>query len=213
MVWFVSHPEDEYFVDNLEFRTFVAEARKAIAQETDLARRIERLKPVFSRLLRSDGWLPDAYLQPDTTSGMGSGIGQYLLFRAGDRSLGLFSLVVPPGASTPVHDHLAWGLVGLYRGEQREEVYELVEGDPDAGVVRLRLATVRAIQPGDFYPLLPPQDDIHRVTTVSAGPSVSLHLLGSDVGCTVRHRFEPERGASVPFRSGYSNAPCPPEGS
>lgn len=211
MVWFVSHPSDEYLIETLELRTFVAEARKVIAQEADPARRVERLKPAFSRLLQSEGWLPEEFMKPDTTSGMGSGIGQYLLFRAGDRSLGLFSLVVPPGASTPVHDHLAWGLVGLYRGEQREEVYELVEGDPDAGTARLRLAMVRSIRPGEFYPLLPPQDDIHRVTTVSDEPSVSIHLLGDDIGCIVRHRFEPEHGISVPFRSGYSNAPCPPE--
>jgi predicted metal-dependent enzyme (double-stranded beta helix superfamily) len=53
---------------------------------------------------------------------MGGGIGQWLLFRAGDRSLTLFSLIVPPGSETPVHDHLAWGLVGLYRGTQDEEI-------------------------------------------------------------------------------------------
>ena len=32
---------------------------------------------------------------------MGGGIGQWLLFRSADRSLCLFSLVVPPGAMTP----------------------------------------------------------------------------------------------------------------
>jgi predicted metal-dependent enzyme (double-stranded beta helix superfamily) len=47
---------------------------------------------------------------------MGGGIGQWLIFRAADRSLALFALVVPSGAETPVHDHLAWGLVGLYQG-------------------------------------------------------------------------------------------------
>ena len=54
---------------------------------------------------------------------MGGGIGQWLLYRAEDESLSLFALVVPSGSSTPVHDHLAWGLVGLYRGEQDEEIY------------------------------------------------------------------------------------------
>src|SRR4029450_9157896 len=61
---------------------------------------------------------------------MGSGIGHWLLFRAADRSLCLFSLVVPPGAMTPVHDHLAWGLVGVYRGTQDEELYERGDGRP-----------------------------------------------------------------------------------
>ena len=51
---------------------------------------------------------------------MGGGIGQYALYRAEDGSLCLFSLVIPPGAQTPIHDHLAWGMIGVYRGIQYE---------------------------------------------------------------------------------------------
>ena len=105
---------------------------------------------------------------------MGGGIGQWLLFRAGDRSLTLFSLVVPPEAQTPVHDHLAWGLVGLYRGTQDEEIFE---GDPIA------LRERRALAPGDFYALLPPADDIHRVRTTSARD------VGLDPPAHQRHRL------------------------
>jgi hypothetical protein len=59
---------------------------------------------------------------------MGGGIGQWLLCRADDGSMSLFSLVVPPRSETPVHDHLAWGLVGLYCGAQDEEIYAETEG-------------------------------------------------------------------------------------
>ena len=132
---------------------------------------------------------------------MGGGIGQWLLFRSGDGSLSLFSLVVPPGAETPVHDHLAWGLVGLYRGTQEEEVFER-DGD------ELGLAVSRSLAPGEFYALLPPVEDIHRVRTTSPEPSVSIHLLTNDTGCVWRHAYEPETGEMKPFRSGYVNAPC-----
>ena len=81
---------------------------------------LEQLKPAFGELLAADGWLPAEFSEPYLASGMGGGIGQYLLYRSADKSLTLFSLVVPAGSSTPVHDHLAWGLVGLYRGEQHE---------------------------------------------------------------------------------------------
>ncbi len=136
---------------------------------------------------------------------MGGGIGQWLLFRAGDRSLTLFSLVVPAGSQTPVHDHLAWGLVGLYRGTQDEEIYA---GEPDALTLRER----RALEPGDFYALLPPRDDIHRVRTTSDETSVSIHLLTNDTGCVWRHAYEPESGAVRPFRSGYVNVACEEDG-
>ena len=138
---------------------------------------------------------------------MGGGIGQWLLFRAGDGSLSLFSLVVPSGSETPVHDHLAWGLVGLYQGTQDEAVYE-------HGADGLGLVESRALTPGDFYALIPPGGDIHRVRTTSEETSVSIHLLTNDTGCVWRHRFEPETGQTAPFRSGYVNAPCegPDEG-
>jgi len=123
------------------------------------------------------------------------------LFRAADRSLCLFSLVVPPGSMTPVHDHLAWGLVGLYKGNQDEEFYEPGDG-------RLRLVRQRPLQPGDYYALLPPRDDVHRVRTISDVTSVSIHLLANDTGCVLRHTFDEQTGEARPFRSGYVNAEC-----
>jgi len=132
---------------------------------------------------------------------MGGGIGQWLLFRAQDRTLCLFSLVVPPGSMTPVHDHLTWGLIGLYRGNQDEEFYRpTAEG--------LALTRRRPLEPGDFYRLIPPRDDVHRVRTTSDFTSVSIHLLASDTGCSLRHTYDEVSGEARPFRSGYINAAC-----
>ena len=61
---------------------------------------------------------------------MGGGIGQYALYRAENGSLCLFSLVIPAGAQTPIHDHLAWGLIGVYRGVQDETVYRRARRRP-----------------------------------------------------------------------------------
>jgi predicted metal-dependent enzyme (double-stranded beta helix superfamily) len=132
---------------------------------------------------------------------MGGGIGQWLLYRADDGSLSLFSLVVTPGSETPIHDHLAWGLVGLYRGTQDEEIY-MQRGDA------LELVEQRSLEPGDFYVLIPPRDDIHRVRTTSAETSVSIHLLTNDTGCVWRHAWDTASGEAKPFRSGYVNVAC-----
>jgi predicted metal-dependent enzyme (double-stranded beta helix superfamily) len=199
---------DEFAVDSPLVRAFVDEVRFAMEQEPDPSRLVERLKPTFAALLEADGWLPAAFAQPFAASGMGGGIGQYLLFRAAHRDLTLFSLVVPPGSSTPVHDHLAWGLVGLYRGQQHEQVYDLAGGDLQTGTAELRLSEERTLDAGEFYALLPPHGDIHRVTTTSREPSISIHVLGNDAGCVLRHRFDPEVSKVTAFRSGYSNQPC-----
>jgi predicted metal-dependent enzyme (double-stranded beta helix superfamily) len=152
-------------------------------------------------LLADPDWLPAEYQAPVPESGMGGGIGQWLLCRTDDGSLSLFSLVVPPGSETPIHDHLAWGLVGLYRGEQDEEIYAERNG-------ALELVESRALVPGDFYVLIPPRDDIHRVRTTSAETSVSIHLLTNDTGCVWRHAYDAESGEARPFRSGYVNVAC-----
>jgi predicted metal-dependent enzyme (double-stranded beta helix superfamily) len=194
-------PTDEYVLDTETMRDFVAAVREAVSAADSPAEACAAIRPRFAQLLADQSWLPDEYAAPAPESGMGGGIGQWLLFRAGDGSLSLFSLVVPPGAETPVHDHLAWGLVGLYRGTQDEEIYAR-RGD------RLELAEQRALASGDFYDLLPPANDIHRVRTTSIETSVSLHLLTNDTGCVWRHAYDPETGEQRAFRSGYVNVDC-----
>lgn len=69
----------------------------------------------------------------------------------------------------------------------------------------------RHLTRGDFYELIPPDGDIHRVVAANEQPSVSIHLLRNDVGCIHRHQFELEAHAVKPFRSGYVNVECPEE--
>ena len=192
---------DAFVLDTAIVRAFVADVQATIAAAPSPEEACEALRPRFAELLADPDWLPAEYQAAAPESGMGGGIGQWLLFRAADGSLSLFSLVVPPGAETPVHDHLAWGLVGLYRGTQDEDIYA------DGGGV-LELVEHRSLRPGDFYALIPPHDDIHRVRTTSAETSVSLHLLTNDTGCVWRHAYDAESGETRPFRSGYVNVAC-----
>jgi 3-mercaptopropionate dioxygenase len=192
---------DEFVLDTPVVRQFVADVQAAIAAAASPQAAIEAIRPGFAALLADPDWLPAEYRAAAPESGMGGGIGQWLLYRADEGSLSLFSLVVPSGSQTPVHDHLAWGLVGLYRGTQDEDIYSRENGE-------LTLKEQRALRPGDFYDLVPPQDDIHRVRTTSEETSVSIHLLTNDTGCVWRHSYDPDSGEAKPFRSGYVNAPC-----
>ncbi len=191
----------DFVLDTSVVRSFVTDVQAAIAVASSPEAACEAITPRFAALLGDPEWLPADYRRPAPQSGMGGGIGQWLLYRAADGSLSLFSLVVPPGAQTPIHDHLAWGLVGLYRGTQDEEIYATVGG-------ALELVERRSLAPGDFYALIPPHDDIHRVRTTSAETSVSIHLLTNDTGCVWRHTYEPGSGEVRPFRSGYVNVAC-----
>ncbi len=194
--------DDEYILDTPVIREFVETVRREASAAAAPADAVAALEQPFVELLARPDWLPEQYQHDAPESGMGGGIGQWLLYRSADRSLCLFSLVVPPGSRTPVHDHLAWGLIGLYRGNQDEEFYRPGNG-------RLELLRRRPLDPGDWYALLPPADDIHCVRTTSPETSVSIHLLANDTGCVLRHVYDEETGAARPFRSGYVNAACP----
>jgi predicted metal-dependent enzyme (double-stranded beta helix superfamily) len=191
----------ELVLDTPVVRAFATDVETIIAGAESPEGACDEIRPRFAELLADRDWLPSEYRATAAESGMGGGTAQWLLYRADDGSLSFFSLVVPAGSETPIHDHLAWGLVGLYRGTQDEEIYRQRDG-------ALELAERRSLVPGDFYVLIPPRDDIHRVRTTSPEASISIHLLTNDTGCIWRHAFDPVSGDAQPFRSGYANFAC-----
>jgi 3-mercaptopropionate dioxygenase len=198
---------DEYLVDSPRLREFIEAIHSIRLEQSDPHAIVAAIRPHFASLMDDKSWLPEKYQEPSDDSGMGQGIGTWLLYRTIDGTLAFSSLVVSPGKQTPVHDHLAWGLVGLYRGTQDEDVFERIDDASVDGKAELKLTEQRSLKEGDFYELFP-ENDIHRVRTTSDVTSVSLHLLGIDNGCIWRHRFEPEEHRVDPFKSGYINVDC-----
>ncbi|MFN0072301.1 MAG: hypothetical protein ACKVVP_12530 [Chloroflexota bacterium] len=199
--------EDQFILDNPTLRRFIDAVNEIRHSGLDAHDIVTQIRPHFAELLADQHWLPGVYKEPGETSGMGSGTGMWLLYRAGDEGLAFSSLVLKPGMSTPVHDHLAWGLVGLYQGLQNEVVYRRQDDGSQNEHAELVVSERNALKPGDFYELMP-ENDIHNVTTTSDVTSVSLHLLGNDNGCIWRHRFYPDAQRVEPFRSGYVNIDC-----
>lgn len=197
---------DDWLMHEPRVDHFVSEVKRIFRAPVSIEQRLAEARPIFHDLLMQDGWLPGEFVAHCEDSGMGEGIGTWLIFRSGESDLGLFSLVVDPGKTTPVHDHLCWGLVGLYRGRQNERVYRK---RPDGH--SLDLVEERLLERGGIYDLIPPEGDIHSVSTVSDEPSVSIHLLGGDIGCMWRHRYDVQAGTIHDFRSGYSNRECEEE--
>src|SRR3954449_12807334 len=154
----------------------------------------ERLKP----LLAVDGWLAPEHRRadPDTYR-------QHLLHVSGCRRLSIVALVWLPGQRTPIHDHVSWCVVGVLLGRERETRYRAVEvgGRPCLEAV----GTVDA-HPGHVEVIIPPVDDIHAVTAVATGPTISIHVYGADVrrlGSSILRRFDGwpviDRPAPEPF--------------
>jgi hypothetical protein len=76
----------EFVLDTPIMRAFVAEAQAVIAGASSPQDACAAIEPRFAELLAASGWLPDEYQAAVPESGMGGGIGQWLLYRADDVS-------------------------------------------------------------------------------------------------------------------------------
>jgi predicted metal-dependent enzyme (double-stranded beta helix superfamily)/predicted enzyme related to lactoylglutathione lyase len=184
-------------------KAFIAEVEQVVASSEDRRETIARLTPSFGALLADPTWLHADFRQP-----VAGKFVQYAIYRAEDGSLSVMAMVVPPGIATPVHDHRAWGLVGVYQGRQREKVYRRLDDGSRADFADLLQVAENILTPGDITTLVPPEGDIHMIETISAEASISIHLLGNDIGCEHRHRYDVEHKAVHQFKSGYINTSC-----
>jgi 3-mercaptopropionate dioxygenase len=184
-------------------KSFIAEVEQVVALSDDRRDTIARLKPSFAALLTDSTWLHADFRQP-----VAGKFVQYAIYRAEDASLSVMAMVVPAGVATPVHDHRAWGLVGVYQGRQREKVYRRLDDGARPNFAELQQIAENILSPGDITTLVPPEGDIHMIETISAEASISIHVLGNDIGCEHRHRYDVEHKAVQGFKSGYINTSC-----
>lgn len=77
----------EFVLDTPVVRSFVADVQATIADASSPEGACEAIRPRFAELLADPGWLPAEYQAAAPESGMGGGIGQWLLYRADDGSL------------------------------------------------------------------------------------------------------------------------------
>ena len=160
------------------FSSFIADAETLIDDPFAIADRLVQL-------LEQEDWLAAEDQLP--------GVDQYrqhLLYVPPSRRMSVVALVWRPGQQTPIHDHIAWCVVGVYRGVERETRYRLVDerGEHCVQVV----GTVDAY-PGHVEALVPPAEDIHHVAAGGDEITISIHVYGADIegrGTSIYRRFD-----------------------
>jgi predicted metal-dependent enzyme (double-stranded beta helix superfamily) len=176
-------------------QTLAGEVRRAAEAHQHPLDRIEALEGPIAAAVRDPYWLAAPFRR---VQGQGT---YYLLWRDVETDVSLIAMVLGPGDETPIHDHLTWGVVGVYEGEQIETRF-LVRG------TTLRETACRRRGPGSVSYLMPPREDIHFVRNDSQGLAISVFVMGSNLGCRSRHTYSAE-GTPEEIVSGYANVPCP----
>jgi predicted metal-dependent enzyme (double-stranded beta helix superfamily) len=136
-------------------------------------------------LLAYDGWLA-----PEHRVGREDHYTQHLLHVSPCRRLSIVALVWLPGQRTPIHDHVSWCVVGVYEGRERETRYRAVERDGERCLEEVGSVDAR---PGHVEVIVPSVEDIHCVTAVGEGPTISIHVYGADIerlGSSIYRRFD-----------------------
>ena len=130
---------------------------------------------------------------------------QYLLHCDPLERFSVVSFVWGPGQRTPIHDHTVWGLVGILRGAERSQRYDLppAGGPPVAHPPEiLKAGAVEAVSPRI--------GDVHSIANALPDrPSISIHVYGGNIGAIRRSVFDPLTGQRKLFISGYANAALP----
>lgn len=155
-------------------------------------------RSLLSELLRNDAWLPEAFARPNPEQYC-----QNLLYCDPAERFCVVSFVWLPGQVTPIHDHRVWGVIGVLRGEERNERFRRKADG------RLESLGVDTLRPGDLEVVSPRLGDIHRVSNAGSQTAVSIHVYGANIGAVKRHIYDPGTGRAEPFISGYSNDTLP----
>jgi predicted metal-dependent enzyme (double-stranded beta helix superfamily) len=166
---------------------FIAGVRRIIRAEGNGKRVARAVAELLEPYLKVDYLLTEDQMQPDAEK-----YRQNLLHVESDGSFSIAALVWKPGQETPIHNHVSWCVVGVYKGDEYETRYELCHQDGQVCLIETgnelnREGTVN-------LPVLP--GDIHKVANAGSDLAVSIHIYGADraaLGCSNRRCYN-ERG-------------------
>lgn len=176
---------------------FVQQMNDLLMLKLDEPHLLDHASVLLGTLVAQDDWLPESCALPHPEFYQ-----QYLLYLDPQERFSVVSFVWGPGQQTPVHDHTVWGLIGMLRGGEIEQSFEVGQGILIPGIKS-------ELEPGDVGRVSPSIGDVHQVSNAySDKVSISIHVYGADIGKVSRHVFT-DSGEAKSFISGYSNAQPP----
>lgn len=168
---------------------FVEDARRIMEVEggiNDREAAVGQLEPLLKRALDGPGWT-----DPQYATIVDGGRPGFTYYKNDDGSLNVYGVLFRPEHPTPTHDHVTWGIIGVYSGQQRTTRYRRLDDGSTPGQCRVELQADEVLTHGATYPLLPPHD-IHRIEVLGTEDGLSIHVLGADLKRQRRRIFDVE---------------------
>lgn len=97
-----------------------------------------------------------------------------------------------PEEMTPIHSHGSWGVIGVYKGRDRYQVWRRNDAGHGDGHAEVELIEERLLGPGDVVVLPPPPQDIHAQQGHDGDAAYEFVLFGANAMILPRLYFDPE---------------------
>jgi predicted metal-dependent enzyme (double-stranded beta helix superfamily) len=187
---------------NKPFHQLEADLSIILAKTKDYRTIIDLVRPHLQELLTNEQLLPEGLEVP-----LPNKYAQYLLYKPENESFSVIAFIWGAGQVAPVHDHLVWGLVGVYRGSVVEKRYRR----EDHGVSAEPRYTIREVgeviaTKGDISYVYPPDYDIHGVANPFEEAAITIHIYGTDIGKQPRHIHDVTSGNSRDVITKHDNS-------
>lgn len=108
------------------------------------------------------------------------------LFEAPDGRFSIGCFVWGPGQRTPIHDHRAWGVIGVAAGTLKAVTYF-----PTAAG-GLAPGAIERVGAGECSWLHPAGGDIHQIGGADEATAISIHVYGCRFDEVCRRRYRPD---------------------
>jgi predicted metal-dependent enzyme (double-stranded beta helix superfamily) len=173
-----------------EWKQLTSDINDVLEHNEDHRSIIEGVRPLLQKLLANDDLIPEAYQAP-----LPNKYAQYLLYKPENEAFSVIAFIWGPGQVAPVHDHLVWGLVGLYRGAVIEKRYRREDhGESAEPRYSVREVSEVTAKQGDITYVYPPDYDIHGVSNPFDEVAITVHIYGTDIGKQERHIHDVQTG-------------------
>jgi 3-mercaptopropionate dioxygenase len=159
-----------------DFKSLIGDVTSVVRATKDTEIRCQQITPFLLRWMLQDGQLPTKYTEPCDGRACG-----HLLYTDPEGEYFVISVVFPQGASSGVHYHGAWGVIGILQGTDEETKYKRAETPEHVAVGQpCELQQVDKIYSpaGTITYLKPPLEGFHRVKAAGDETGISIHILG-----------------------------------
>lgn len=119
-----------------------------------------------------------------------------------ETGLTLVQATFGPEQITPIHSHGAWGVIGVYGGRDRYQIWRRNDEGDGAGSAEVELVEERILDRGDVVVLPPPPQDIHAQQGFEGETAYEFVLFGQNVMELPRLYFDPASKQAEEVRLG-----------